>query len=965
MMQRSGSRERVRKRQAVVVTTDPDRGAQGPEERLEVWRGAEQKGSYEQGMALALPSSFQDTSQVELPVGQSPYYEQQPPTMHGTWNDLSGTNSFDMEATEAAPLKASIFQEQSEETQLPDRFSGKKSDVLAELCGKLLGECGAWLLQKVLEVLPLRSKFKGKDTCRSLFPLPTSRTVLGEAFPILNEVEVNWLLCVCMGLNSMWGGNVFSDTPLRGCHRLCLEYLVQQVQRFCKVEARVEQFDWEDFHKVKSIDYKGEEVKVARKFAWKHISPALPAEIGKVALEDVCSLGCKHYVQNFESYLKPRDQWKLVKPPRVMVDDLDWPEVCRGLVESGVCTILGETELHHVHGVPLLNGMFGVTKDDFTADGVEIYRLIMNLIPLNEICQPLSGDVATLPAWSSMTPFFLQPSENLLVSSEDVKCFFYVMSVPASWSKFLGFNKPVPSSVLPEHLRDSSECFYLASQVLPMGFLNSVSLAQHVHRNLTRYSSLRLDPDDHDQGAPERELRKDRQFPAASSMWRIYLDNYDLLEKVESITAMNLKGTAAAGALALRQEYEEWGVPRNIKKSVERSLKCEVQGATVDGLEGMAYPRESKVAKYFALALSLVEKVTVTQKECQVVCGGLVYFSMFRRPLLGSLNAIWSHIESYNTSQWVRTTLPLDCKAEILRFLSLLPLATMDFRLPIHPQVTCSDASTSGGGICASVGTTLLGEVVAAGGLRGDFPEQAGDLAILVVGLFDGLGALRVAVEVLGIPVLGYVSVEKQDAGRRVVESHFPGVEVFHDVCDFSDQDIQQLSVKYSQAALVLLGAGPPCQGVSGLNADRRGALKDSRSSLFAQVPRIRGSFKKHFAWCPVYSLMESVASMDTVDRQVMSAGFGCEPLWCDASDVSWCHRPRLYWCDWEIIEMEGYSFEWYGDLRCLRLDAAQQLDQVIRAGWLKVEPFKAFPTFTTSRPRALPGRKPAGIQPM
>ena len=74
-----------------------------------------------------------------------------------------------------------------------------------------------------------------------------------------------------------------------------------------------------------------------------------------------------------------------------------------------------------------------------------------------------------------------------------------------------------------------------------------------------------------------------------------------------------------------------------------------MQGVTVDGIQGVAYPRESKLVKYFSLALSLCGQKFATQKQWQVVCGGLVYFSMFRRPLLGSLNSVWSHIESYNS----------------------------------------------------------------------------------------------------------------------------------------------------------------------------------------------------------------------------------------------------------------------------------------------------------------------------
>ena len=69
--------------------------------------------------------------------------------------------------------------------------------------------------------------------------------------------------------------------------------------------------------------------------------------------------------------------------------------------------------------------MFGVTKDEFH-QGVEVFRLIMNLIPLNGIVESVKGDVETLPTWSMTTPFQLQPDESLVVSSEDVRCFFSI-----------------------------------------------------------------------------------------------------------------------------------------------------------------------------------------------------------------------------------------------------------------------------------------------------------------------------------------------------------------------------------------------------------------------------------------------------------------------------------------------------------------------------------------------------------
>ena len=112
--------------------------------------------------------------------------------------------------------------------------------------------------------------------------------------------------------------------------------------------------------------------------------------------------------------------------------------------------------------------------------------------------------------------------------------------------------------------------------------------------------------------------------------WRIYLDNYDLLEKAEAAGIGGLEGSLAPSVLALRQEYERWEIPRNMKKSVSRQLRAEVQGAQVDGELGVVYPRESKLLKYLAATLSLVQEDFVSQKQMQVVCGGLVYISMFR-----------------------------------------------------------------------------------------------------------------------------------------------------------------------------------------------------------------------------------------------------------------------------------------------------------------------------------------------
>lgn len=98
----------------------------------------------------------------------------------------------------------------------------------------------------------------------------------------------------------------------------------------------------------------------------------------------------------------------------------------------------------------------------------------------------------------------------------------------------------------------------------------------------------------------------------------------------------------------------------------------------------------------------------------------------------------------------------------------MLPLARLDFRLDMNPVVTCSDASATGGGICQSTGITKAGGMAAAGHLRGEVPEPRGDFTVLSIGLLiDGISALRVALDVVGVPVLGHISVEVNGHAQR------------------------------------------------------------------------------------------------------------------------------------------------------------------------------------------------------
>ena len=708
-----------------------------------------------------------------------------------------------------------------------------KRDGSAGVKGLSLGDSGEiinglWTTCSKLELKHCKAQPIGKG----IFPLPTVHVASLESFIAKTSRRASCFFNLCRALNSLagWGCEEVSR-EVCDVQRQALRYLLRQVDRVSEWPEKFDELSWEKFFSVRSVDYKGDEIMNAHYVGWKELEPALPKEIGAVRLEDVVELGTLHYVTNFEEYLLPEEDMIPVRPPRVMIPPEEWEEVAKGLIDRGICGIISEDEIFRVKGQLLLNGLFGVSKSEWIGH-TEIHRLIMNLIPVNQICRGMSGDVGTLPSWSGMTPLFLEDEEQLVISSEDVRCFFYIFRVPPGWRRFMAFNKPLPPSLCPKD--GGSGRFYLCSHVLPMGFKNSVSIAQHVHRNIIQLAGKR---GGHlsDSAA---ELRKDRSFTFANPAIRVYLDNFDLLAKMDSKTADVVCGKPCIDTLCLRSEYESWGIPNHPKKSVQQQRVAEVQGALVDGVEGIAVPKREKVLKYVQLAMMMLERGRCTLKQAQVVGGGLVYLAMFRRPLLGSLNGIWRFIlDLSEVPPVVSLPLPPVVVLELTRFISLVPLCVMDFRMVLAEPVTASDASTTGGGVTVSRCLTEYGKAAALSQVRGDVLGEESHVQILSIGLFDGIGALRIALEALQVSCIGHVSVETSAAASRVVESHFPGALLCGDVTAVGWEEVRRWACTFSQVSLIIIGAGPPCQGVSGLNSERKGALRDERSRLFKEVP--------------------------------------------------------------------------------------------------------------------------------
>ena len=350
----------------------------------------------------------------------------------------------------------------------------------------------------------------------------------------------------------MYGAVPASQDSPNEAQKKVVSSLQAALDNFWGWTEEVPQGNFKDLFRVKGVDYRGEEVKLAKSFSWASISGAFPPEVGSLSLESFCTDGCRFYVEEFERFLVPPEQQSLGRTPKVMVASEDWFDVAQGLIQNGICGVLPRRMLYHVGSQPLLNGLFSVSKNEFK-DGVELHRLIMNLVPLNRLCVAMKGDVSTLPSITGLSAFYIESGELALLSSEDIRCFYYLFRVPSCWTRFMGFAKELPPELVPAAY--AGEPCHLVSLVLPMGWSNSVGLAQHIHRNVVRWKL-----EETGMLGGEAELRRDKPSTLSATMFRIYLDNWDEIRRVDRHLAAEVEGHPSAQQLAIRHTPPVWGV---------------------------------------------------------------------------------------------------------------------------------------------------------------------------------------------------------------------------------------------------------------------------------------------------------------------------------------------------------------------------------------------------------------------
>ncbi|CAK0803102.1 unnamed protein product [Prorocentrum cordatum] len=707
-----------------------------------------------------------------------------------------------------------------------------------------------------------------------------------------------WLLLVLLGLNALWDGSRALGQqpcamPVNGpsvAQVACFWHLERKVHSFVTTpgmgvaaEAPVELFA------KREVSYGGDVVQRAVELTWEQIEPALPPadRCGRLRAVDFCKPRVRRYLEEPIEMLVPLDCFPArPKPGKVMASSTEIVRIGRGLLERGLVAPLRRSDLLHIHGEPVVNGLFGALKDDLVPSGPSAgqpqLRLIMNLTASNQLMGELPLDIAKLPFYAQWRNIIIDVGEELVWAHDDMKGAFYLFSLPPQWAALFCFD--VAFDPLELGIRDwGDEPIWLGATTVPMGWCNAMGLFQYLHRRLLISGGV------HPRGLPlRREIRKDRPFPVARSgddefdqLWQIYCDDADYGKLISKQERWHQHlSQAACFSEAARARYDEWAVPISAKSGTNCSSVSRL-GALLDGADGRLRLTPKRVGLLTRLSCHCIASPAVRRKHLEIVIGHWVHAASYRKECMSCFQEVWHVLSHWSGGP---RALPEGARRELLLALALLPCFEYDLRSPISRVMTASDASENGGGVTYTSRHTAEGRTAALCELAGGCAHGRDLLVLLEVG---GCGRGRMAFDSVGLELSlhGLLSVTPDAA--RTVRARWPEAEVLGDLRAFDAIAARRLLGRAAHATdLVFM-----CHIGSALELD-------ADLPLICSAQRV---LQREGAGLRVWPVCLAAPSTSREQLESVTRAFRSIPLFMDVSTVSESTGCEYCWLSWPL----------------------------------------------------------------
>eukprot|EP00438_Fugacium_kawagutii_P000234 Skav212279 [mRNA] locus=scaffold732:326080:334230:- [translate_table: standard] len=441
------------------------------------------------------------------------------------------------------------------------------------------------------------------------------------------------------------------------------------------------------------LSYTGEEVPKMQVITLKQVEAALPpaSHSGSIDALDLLCEGSRQFLLRPEEALRDDVPHSAKLSAKVHIHPDDQLALAKLLVERRICTWTPRSAILRVNNQLVLNGMFAVGKGTFLPSGKEIQRLIMKLVPTNQVFRQAQGAMADLPGITQYLSMVLDGSEEVVFFQSDMSAAFYLFRIPPCWNSMMAFNLSFKGSCL--GFADDED-YHLSCAVIPMGWGSSVSIMQEIADRLTVIGRL---PQTH-------KIRRSAPLPVwlvetlteattvGKSWYHVYLDNFCAMhrgapdeEPLEGIE-MHRK---------LEDIWERTGILSSSKKRVHGEATVQELGALIDGRRKLIGGSPLRLLKLVQVTLVVLSKPRLRQKWVQVLVGRWVHVFSFRRPAMILFDEVWKfHSAVKGTLVNFRKV-----RAELFGACLMCTLLHTDLSASVSPCTTASDASSSGGAV--------------------------------------------------------------------------------------------------------------------------------------------------------------------------------------------------------------------------------------------------------------------------
>ena len=440
----------------------------------------------------------------------------------------------------------------------------------------------------------------------------------------------------------------------------------------------------------KKYDYAGRPVEYMEDLECEKLLPCWP-RVGQAAVQPIelfLTEETKLAMANPRGLLLPKDKMpaKALRS-KVRATDTEWFKIVKAGVERGMFKPVEDDQVPKDREGHLITNGAGAVYKEKIIDGVRTHcqRFISVLCPINAVTEPLRGSQDTLPYIGQLTGILLEEDESLYLESEDLQSAFNLFRVPDVWLGFFSYGKKTDSSAfgLPpgKQMRP-------ALSVVPMGWHSAVAVVQEAVRDIVFRRA----------GVPRSlSAEKNRPLPEGKSIAVVYLDNFDEIEIIKSLDVdLTKEGTEMTQHhVNFNKACDEAGLPRNEGKQLIHAFAGGMQGGEFDGHRGILKLGADKLRNYIQLSLALLGKKKWNEFQLRHWTGKTAFTATFKRSLFSGISLVFDAIERSKKGDILPTAGVVD---EIVCLMIQSVLSQVNLRARVSVEISCTDASPSGGG---------------------------------------------------------------------------------------------------------------------------------------------------------------------------------------------------------------------------------------------------------------------------